>query len=383
MENLNYIELEKFEAGYYEAGPSYKYFIPNSVNKNWVWQSNEINKLAERAAIKLGELNSYARLVPNIDLFIKMHVSNEAITSSRIEGTRTVIDETFLVEVDITPENKDDWKEVNNYIEALNHSIDKLETIPISSRLIKNTHKILLQGVRGENKLPGEFRSSQNWIGGYKISDAVFVPPHHQYINQLMGDLENFLHNDDLDTPELIRIAIAHYQFETIHPFLDGNGRIGRLLITLYLVSQGILSKPLLYLSDYFDSNKIMYYECLTKVRTNNDMSSWIKFFLKGLAQTATKSVSTLETVIKLKVDIEAQINNKLGRRANTAQLFLNYLFTNPVVNVEQAKNICSVSFKAANNLINEFINLGILIEMTGYSRNRLFKFEDYLKLFR
>ena len=237
------IELEKYTAGHFEKGAGgYNYFVPAEINKQWNWKNPEINALLERAAIKLGELNSYAKLVPNIDLFIQLHVTKEAVVSSRIEGTKTNMDEALLSEEEVAPERKNDWKEVNNYIKALNEAIKELETLPISSRLIKQTHLTLLSSVRGENKSPGDFRRSQNWIGGSSPADAVFVPPHHQYVETLMGDLENFLHNDEIKVPSLIRIAIAHYQFETIHPFLDGNGRIGRLLITLYLVDSGILS---------------------------------------------------------------------------------------------------------------------------------------------
>lgn len=233
----------------------------------------------EKAAVKLGELNSYARLAPDIDLFIQLHVTKEAVASSRIEGARTHINEAILQEADIEPERRNDWKEVNNYIQALNTAIEELNTLPLSSRLLKQTHATLLQSVRGEHKLPGEFRSSQNRIGGNSLADAAFIPPHHRYVPELMGDLENFLHNERIQIPALIRIAIAHYQFETIHPFLDGNGRIGRLMITLFLVSEGLLEKPLLYLSNYFEKNKSLYYDNLTVVRSKSDILQWLKYF--------------------------------------------------------------------------------------------------------
>lgn len=377
------ISLEKYKSGHREKGMGeYSYFVPTEINDQWHWNNPEINSLLEKAAVKLGELNSFARLVPNIDLFIQLHVTKEAVVSSRIEGTQTKIDEALLPEEDIQPERRNDWKEVNNYIKALNQAIAELKKLPISSRLLRNTHAILLDSVRGENKQPGEFRTSQNWIGGSSPADAVFVLPHHQYVAPLMGDLENFLHNEDISVPALIRIAIAHYQFETIHPFLDGNGRIGRLLITLFLVSSGILDKPLLYLSTYFEKNKSLYYDNLTFVRTKNNMAQWLKYFLVGIEQTSTEAVQTLSRVLELKVEMEEKITNKFGRKVHSAMTLLNQLFVKPVVHVSDVKEISGLSKKAANDLVADFEEAGILKELTGQSRNRVFAFAQYLDLF-
>ncbi|MBW6481132.1 MAG: Fic family protein [Bacteroidales bacterium] len=376
------IELEKYKAGHFEKGYNYQYFVPSPINDQWVWKDAVINQLIEKAAVKLGELNSFARLVPNIDLFIQLHVAKEAVVSSRIEGTRTNINEALLPQEEIKPERRNDWKEVNNYITALNSAIDELQTLPISSRLLKKTHALLLDSVRGANKLPGEFRNSQNWIGGNTLNDAVFIPPHHKYVPELMGDLEQFIHNKDIPVPVIIRIAIAHYQFETIHPFLDGNGRIGRLLITLFLVSEKILDKPLLYLSIFFEKNKSLYYDNLTFVRTKNDMKQWLKYFLAGIEQTAAVAVQTLSDVLKLKSDLETMIMKKFGRRSHTAIALLQALFHNPFVTVEQAAKICKISYKAANDLVALMGEHKILTEMTGQSRNRIFVFQTYLSIF-
>jgi Fic family protein len=377
------IQLETYRSGHIEKGAGgYNYFVPSDVNDQWQWNNAEINALLEKAAIKLGELNSFARLVPNINLFIQLHVTKEAVVSSRIEGTQTQIDEALLTEEDIAPERRNDWKEVNNYIKALNQAIVELETLPISSRLIKHTHAILLDSVRGEHKQPGEFRNSQNWIGGNSPADAVFVPPHHQYVERLMGDLENLLHNDQITVPALIRIAIAHYQFETIHPFLDGNGRIGRLLITLFLVDSHILEKPLLYLSSYFERDKGLYYDNLMFVRTKSDMTQWLKYFLVGVAETAAQATDTLSQVIQLKADLEQRINQTFGRKSHTASLLLQHLFVNPITDVAKVTAICNLSKKAANDLVADFVNAGILKEMTGQHRNRIFMFDSYVKLF-
>lgn len=376
------IEIEKFKSGHYEQGIGYKYFVPSLINDEWTWSDPAINHLLEKAAIKLGELNSFSRLVPNIDLFIQLHVTKEAVISSRIEGTQTRIDEAILPKNEIRPERRDDWQEVQNYIHAINQAIKDLEKLPISSRLIKSTHKILLDSVRGEHKLPGEYRSSQNWIGGWSLADAKYIPPHFQLLNELMGDLENFINNDNIHVPALIRIAIAHYQFETIHPFLDGNGRIGRLLITLFLVQEGILSKPLLYLSTYFERKKDIYYDNLNNIRVKNDMLQWIKYFLVGIEQAATIGVETLSQIIKFKDDMENYIREKYGRRSINAIVLMHRLLEYPLTNVEDAAKLCNVTYKSANTLIKDLCEDGFLRETTGQSRNRIFVFQRYLDIF-
>ena len=376
------IRLEEYRSGEYRKGFEYQFFLPTHINDSWTWDTPQINQLVEKAALKLGELNSYARLVPNIDLFIQLHVTKEAVVSSRIEGNKTNIDEALLPEAEINPERRNDWREVNNYIRAMNEAIQSFETLPLSARLLKQAHNTLLTSVRGEHKLPGEFRSSQNWVGGSSLADAVFIPPAHEYVPELMGDLEKFLHNDDIQLPAIIRIAIAHYQFETIHPFLDGNGRIGRLLITLFLVSEGILDQPLLYLSTYFEKNKGLYYDNLMRVRTHSDMLQWLKYFLVGVEQTATEAVETLTNIIRLKSETETLINNTFGRRAGSATLLLQQLFRQPILSVDQAATICGVNYRPANELVALMCEHQILREITGQSRNRLFAFELYLRVF-
>ncbi len=377
------INLDKYQSGKIMKDPTgYFYFLPTTINDTWIWEDQTINKLLEKAAIKLGELNSFSKLVPNIDLFIQLHVTKEAVVSSRIEGTQTQMDEALLDEDEITPERKNDWQEVNNYIKSLNQAIMELETLPISSRLIKKTHEILLNSVRGEHKQPGEFRTSQNWIGGNSLADAVFVPPHQMFVNDLMSDLENFLHNEEINVPALIKIGIAHYQFETIHPFLDGNGRIGRLLITLFLVDQKILNKPLLYLSAFFEKNKGLYYDNLTFVRTKCDMKQWLKYFLVGIEETAENAAQTLSEVLGLKARLEENLTVNFGKRAHNAGILLNHLFRKPVIHVNQVKEITNSTYKTANDLVNDFVAAGILTEMTGNRRNRVFLFDEYLKLF-
>ncbi|MFH1097942.1 MAG: Fic family protein, partial [Candidatus Desantisbacteria bacterium] len=366
----------------WQKGYQYQYFLPEKINHSFCWTDETINEFLEKASLKVGELNSFSRFVPDINMFIRMHVFKEAVVSSRIEGTRTNIEEALFDEKEMNPEKRDDWKEVNNYVMALNTAIETLQNLPLSNRLIKETHKVLLSSVRGEHKCPGEFRTSQNWIGGTSLSDATFIPPEQTVVPELMADLELFLHNNSIKIPHLIRIAIAHYQFETIHPFLDGNGRIGRLLITLYLVSTGILGKPLLYLSDFFEKNKPLYYDNLTLVRTKHDLGQWLRFFLVGIIQTAERSIDTLTKIIDLKSIIENTKIATLGKRTLHGQTLLNKLFSKPVMQVKDIEKLVILSPKAAGDLTQEFVKLGILRENTGFQRNRIFIFNDYVALF-
>lgn len=376
------MDIRDFKAGTLRNGAGYKYFLPEKINHSFVWTDETINKLLEEASLKIGELNAFSRFVPDTDMFILMHISKEAVVSSRIEGTKTNIEEAFIEEKEIDPEKRDDWKEVTNYVKAMNNAIENLKSLPLSNRLIRDTHKILLSGGRGEYKNPGEFRKSQNWIGGSSINNAVFVPPAWNELPDLLSDFEMFLHNNEIKTPHLIKVAIAHYQFETIHPFLDGNGRIGRLFITLYLVANEVLEKPLLYLSDFFEKNKTLYYDNLMKVRLENDLGQWLKFFLTGIIQTASIALDTLKQVTELKANIEKEKIMSMGKRSKTALELLHYLFKKPVVNVREVQEKTNLSAKAANDLIKVFLNEGILREITGFQRNRIFVFDKYMNLF-
>ncbi len=377
------MNIKNFNSGTYQKGFRYQYFVPSLINHSFYWNDEGINELLERASLALGELNSFSRFVPDTDRFIIMHVMKEAVLSNRIEGTQTKIDEAFTDENDLNPEKRNDWNEVHNYVKAINQAITDLEKLPLCNRLIQDTHRTLLTSGRGAHKTPGEFRTSQNWIGGASLSDAVFIPPAHTELPDLMSDFEAFLNNEQIKIPHLVRIAIAHYQFETIHPFLDGNGRIGRLLITLYLVSHKILEEPLLYLSDFFEKNKALYYDNLTLVRSKNDLAQWIKFFLTGVEQTAINAVATLSQILELKESIEQKTIFLLGKRTQNGMKLLHFLFKKPVFSAKNIQSELNLSPKSANDLIQIFIQEGIVSEITGFRRNRIFAFEKYLALFR
>jgi Fic family protein len=377
------MEISKYKSGNWQQQYQYKSFNPSLINHEWEVDDGVLNKILSEANIRLGELNAFSELIPDVDFFIRMHVEKEATTSSRIEGTRTNIEDAIQKEENIEPDKRQEWNEVRNYVMAMNMAVEKLKTFPLSNRLLRESHEILMQGVRGENKTPGRFRTSQNWIGGASISDAVFIPPHHDLVPELMGDLENFLHNQSLTVPDLIKIGIAHYQFETIHPFLDGNGRIGRLLITLYLVDKSMLTKPTLYLSDFLEKHKSLYYDNLMRVRTHHDLKQWLKFFLEGVKQTAESSILTFKKIIALRRRLESETLPQLGRKSKSAQQLLMLLYTRPILDSSEVTSNLKISPSAALRLIEDFVRHGILKEITGYKRNRIFAFSEYIELFR
>ena len=377
------MDIKDYKAGRYQQQKRYQAFFPANINTIWTWSDPKINTLLSEANHKLGELNAYSLRIPDVDYFIEMHVLKEATTSSKIEGTRTEIGDALLTKQDIDPEKRDDWQEVQNYVKAMNYAIAKLKSLPLSTRLLKETHKILLSKGRGVAKQPGEYRTSQNWIGGVTIQDAVFVPPPYGEVDSLMGDLENFLHNDRIDVPQLIRIALAHYQFETIHPFLDGNGRIGRLMIALYLVSEGLLAKPTLYLSDYFEKNRSLYYDKLSIARTSSDLAQWVKFFLIAVIETSKNGVKTFERIVDLREKIEGDKLITLGKKLPKAKELMNVLYSKPSLTAAEVTERIHVTPATANALIRDFVKLSILTEVTGGKRNRRFIFNDYINMFQ
>jgi Fic family protein len=374
--------MKKFKSGHYVQQDQYKSFQPSPINRAWALDNMELIRLLGQADRQLGRLDIYSDYIPNINLFIRMHVLKEATQSSKIEGTQTNMEGALFGREDVSVDKRDDWEEVQNYVAAMNEAITKLETLPFSTRLIREAHKTLLQGVRGKHKQPGEFRRSQNWIGGATISDAMFVPPVHHSIGELMGDVEEFVHNDSDYFPELLKIALVHYQFETIHPFLDGNGRVGRLLITLYLVSKSILKRPVLYLSDFFERNRTHYYDNLMRVREKNDLLQWFRFFLVGIIETAKNSIKTFDNILKLQKEVEVKMRS-LGSRTTNAQTVVNYLYQQPLINAAKVGEIVSISPASAYKLVGDLEQLSILKEITGGKRGKTYLFMEYMQLFK
>lgn len=374
--------MKQFKSGQYINQGYYKSFQPEFINRQLQIDNMEVLQLLSQADRELGRLDMYSKYIPNIELFISMHVLKEATQSSKIEGTQTNMDEALLEKEDLPLDKRDDWEEVQNYIKAMEWAIEHLDKLPFSSRLIRETHRVLLQGVRGEKKQPGEFRISQNWIGGATINDAVFIPPVHSSVPELMSDIEKFIHNEEIHIPELLKIGLVHYQFETIHPFLDGNGRVGRLLIPLYLVSKGILQKPVLYLSDFFERNRQLYYDNLTIVRKKNDLGQWYKYFLVGVIETAKNGIITFDNILQLQKQIDINIQS-LGSRALKAKKVIDYLYKRPMITADKVSEVASISMPSSYKLISDLEKLNVLKENTGGQRSRVYVFDNYLNLFR
>lgn len=374
--------MKSFQSGRKVQQNRYKSFQPNPINREWAVDDMSLIQLLGQADRELGRLDMYSEYIPNIDLFIRMPVLKEATQSSKIEGTQTNIEDALLAKEDVALDKRDDWEEVQNYVAAMNKAVLQLQTLPFSARLIRATHKTLMQGVRGKHKQPGEFRHSQNWIGGASINDAIFVPPVHTTLDELMSDIEKFAHNETQYFPELLKAAVLHYQFETIHPFLDGNGRVGRLLITLYLVSRGILKQPVLYLSDFFERNRQLYYDNLMRVREKNDVLQWCKFFLVGVIETAQSSTATFDHILKLQKQVETQLQT-LGSRTANAQKVMYYLYQHPMLDAAKVGEVADVSAASAYKIIADLEQFGILKEITGGKRGKMYVFDAYLKLFQ
>lgn len=373
--------MNSFHAGDYVSQGWYNSYMPNLINRNWVINDMEIVNLLSKADRVVGRLDMFSEYVPNIDLFISMHVYKEATKSSNIEGTQTKIEEALMDEEEVPLDKRDEWAEVQNYTQAMNQAIQRLNTLPLSSRLIRETHKILMSGVRGKNKFPGEFRTSQNWIGGASPADAVFVPPVFGEVPNLISDIEEFIHNPVCNLPDLIKIALIHYQFETIHPFSDGNGRVGRLLITLYLVSKGILKRPILYLSDFLESHRRSYYDKIMGVRFGDDVASWTKFFLEGIIETAAKGTDALNDIMNLQREYEEEVK-KMGSRSANALKIIDTMYQNPFIDITKASIVIGQSFPTAKTLIEDMARRNILQEITGSKRGKKYVLSKYINIF-
>jgi Fic family protein len=342
----------------------------------------ELQRALEPALLAVGRLDSVSTLLPDTALFLYAYVRKEAVLSSRIEGTQSSLSDLLLFELDEAPGVPlDDVVEVSNYVAALDHGLERLRSgLPLSNRLLREIHGVLLSRGRGSDKDPGEFRSSQNWIGGTRPGNAVFVPPPHTLVPDCMGELERFLHDEATALPVVVRAALAHLQFETIHPFLDGNGRVGRLLITLLLCHAGILREPLLYLSLYFKQNRDAYYAHLDAVRRDGDWEAWLVFFLTGVRETAEGAVSTAQRLVALFGEDRARIVPK-GRRAGSALRVHDALKARPLASMQEVCARSGLSFPAAASAMELLAELGIARELTGKRRNRVFAYDRYLAI--
>lgn len=346
--------------------------------------TDEVQGLLSTAALALGRLDGSVLTLPNPDLFVFMYVRKEAVLSSQIEGTQSSLQDLLAAEAQLLDQNLPrDVDEVVNYVRAMNHGLARLPALPVSVRLIREIHAELMHGARGGRLQPGELRTSQNWIGhaGCTLNTASFVPPPPHAVPEALGDLENFLHRTD-DLPTLVKIALAHVQFETIHPFLDGNGRVGRLLITFLLTESGVLHKPVLYLSHYFKRHRQIYYEHLQAVRDHGAWEAWLAFFLRGVVDVAAEAAETARRILRLREDHRSAITNRLGRAAGNGHRVLESLFDRPIVTVNDVQKMIGTTYAAANSLVSRLVELNVLDEMTGYARNRRFRYAAYIELF-
>jgi Fic family protein len=344
----------------------------------------ELQGLLSQADRALGRLDGSIQTLPNADLFVAMYVRKEAVLSSQIEGTQSSLQDVLAAEARVlSPDRPHDVDEVFNYVAAMNYGLDRLHNLPVSIRLIREIHERLVAGVRGQHLVPGEPRTSQNWIGppGCTLAEASFVPPPPHEVLRLLGDLERFLHSD-MALPLLIRIGLAHAQFETIHPFLDGNGRVGRLLITFLLCEKEVLQKPVLYLSYFFKRHRQQYYDRLQAARDDGDWEGWLRFFLRGVVEVSREATETARNVLALRERHRQVIADEFGRAAGNGHRLLEHLFERPIVSVLEVQRLIQTSYPPANNLVNQFVTNNVLHEMTGQKRNRRFIYRDYIDLF-
>jgi len=373
-------------AGYYVTqSTGYKAFLPKPLPPEPpIAFDGEFMALLSKADLALGRLDGSTETLPNPDMFVFMYVRKEAVLSSQIEGTQASLLDVLEFEAQALDGRPGDVQEVVNYVAAMNYGLDRLHKLPLSLRLIREIHQRLLKDVRGGERTPGEFRRSQNWIGssGGTLSTALYVPPPPHEMLEAIGALEKFLHQSP-PMPDLIKIGLIHSQFETIHPFLDGNGRVGRLLIAFLLCERKILHRPLLYLSYYFKKRRTEYYDRLQAVRDHGDWEGWLKFFLRGVHEVAEEGTDTARKILRLREDHRRLIQERMRVSAGKALSILESLYAGPIISVQHAASVGGVTFPSANSILQEFVNLGLLEETTGRKRNRRFSYAPYLALFQ
>ncbi len=360
---------------------SYKAFIPIKLGKEPpVSLDIKLVNLLSEANRFIGKLDEITDILISPSFFVEMFARKESALSSQIEGTQATFSDFLKIEAGIREkEIPDDVKEISNYFTALNYGLERVNTLPLSLRLIREVHEILLKDVRGQDKNPGEFRRSQNWIGGRSINTATYVPPPVPEMNNSLDNFEKYLHQND-NIPHLLKAALIHAQFELIHPFLDGNGRVGRLLITFYLNHKNVISKPTLYLSKYFMKYRKHYYNALLHISEKKDYTEWVEFFLEGIIETSQEGVELAREINNLRENDLHKIQS-LGRSAKKGDVLFNYLFENPVVSIDDVINLLNIKFPNAQNIVNKFIDQGILHFYDARKRNRLYQYSDYLEI--
>ena len=377
--------VDAYRAGRYVVQPQgYRAFMPAPLPpKPPVQLEGQLQALLSQADQALGRLDGSIQTLPDPDLFVFMYVRKEAVLSSQIEGTQSSLQDVLAAEARLrTPDRARDTDEVINYVTAMNYGLERLKTLPISSRLIREIHEQLLHGVRGSQMRPGELRTSQNWIGpaGCTLLEATFVPPPHREVPNVLGDLETFIHSPG-ELPDLVQIGLVHAQFETIHPFLDGNGRVGRLLITFLLCQRGLLLQPVLYLSHFFKQHRSDYYERLQAVHDTGDWEGWLEFFLRGVAEVSAEATETVRRILSLRERHRTLVTERLGRVAGDGHRVLERLYRQPFVTVGGVRGITGTSYPPANRLVARLVEVGILEEITGDRRNRVYRYSSYMQV--
>ena len=364
------------------GGETVRAFVPPSLPPEPSLKLDKLYGLLDEANRALGRLDGVTSILPDTPLFLYMYVRKEALLSSQIEGTQSSLSDLLMFESDEAPGVPlGDVREVSNYVAAMNYGLERLrDGMPLSNRLIRDIHGVLLNQGRGASMQPGEFRRTQNWVGGSRPGNAIYVPPPHNLLQDLMGDLEAFIHGEEIDLPILIKAALIHVQFESIHPFLDGNGRLGRLLITFLLCMEGALKEPILYLSLFFKAHRRYYYELLQQVREKGDWEAWLEFFLEGVKETSDQAADTAKQILEL-FDTDRQKIEGLGRPATSALRVNHYLQSKPILSVPVAVNALNLSAPTVRKSVNHLIELDLVRETTGKQRDRLFVYSGYLDI--
>ena len=371
---------------YVKQSTGYRAFVPTALPPNpELAMDEEMQFLLSKADRSLGRLDGSIQTLPNPDLFVLMYVRKEAVLSSQIEGTQASLNDLLAAESELfESSSSDDVDEVLNYVAAMNHGLKRISELPVSMRLIREIHEKLMQGVRGQYLTPGEFRQSQNWSGppGCGLADALFVPPPPHLVGQALSDLEKFIH-DSTPMPDLIKIGLIHSHFETIHPFLDGNGRTGRLLTTFLLCEKEILQQPVLYISHYLKKNRDVYYDMLQKTRESGNYEDWIKFFLLGISEVSSEATETARSIVSLREDHRERITRNMGKSAGSCLQLLEYMFKRPYFNVMDVENYLNITYVSANNIVKKLMDEELISEITGQKRHRRFSYKPYIALFQ